>query len=138
MNDNCSQCGTRRYVEPPLPGKVARIMCNTCLYTENYVWCQLHDKICIWSAQCLPSNKSAFEHVYNKSKSNSVSETRTITEKELLQKLIEKIDNMERIFSERFNCIDKKFEDLENMIKFLPGSEIYNSAKTEFENLGKS
>ena len=136
MNDNCSQCGTRRYIDPPLPGKISRITCRQCGDDNYYVWCQRHDKICVWSdsEECLPSTKSAFEHVYTKSESK----VKPITKKELLVKLIEKIDTLERSFSERFNRMDKKFEDLENMIKYLPGSEIYNSAKTEFENLGKS
>ena len=121
MNDNCSQCGYKRYVDPPLPGKVGRVTCNACLYTEHYVWCQLHDKICIWSAQCLPSNDSSFEHTYVP--------TTTLSERELLIKLIEKLD----IFSKRFDHIDQKIQDIENMIKYFPGSEIYNSAKSEFE-----
>ena len=110
MNDNCSQCGYRRYVDPPLPGKVDRVMCNACLYTTHYVWCQLYDKICIWSAQCLPCNKSAFEH--------SCKPTNSLSEKELLVKLIEKLD----VFSKRFDHIDQRIQDLENMIKYSPKS----------------
>ena len=127
MNDNCSQCGYKRYVDPPLTGKVGRVICNACLSTEHYVWCQLHDKICVWSSQCLPSNHSAFEHVY------TYTPTNTVSEKELLIKLIEKLDT----FGKRFDHIDRKLQDLENMIKYSPGSEIYNSAKSEFEKLKK-
>ena len=62
MNDNCSQCGYKRYVDPPLPGKVDRVICNACLSTEHYVWCQLHDKICVRSLSCTPSNESKFDN----------------------------------------------------------------------------
>ena len=129
MNDNCSQCGYRRYVDPPLPGKVDRVMCNACLYTTHYVWCQLHDKICVWSAQCLPSKDSSFEHSYIP--------TTTLSERELLIKLIEKINSMERNFNHRFTTFQEKLENMENMIKYFPGSEIYNLAKSEFEKLKK-
>ena len=129
MNDNCSQCGYRRYVDPPLPGKVGRVTCNACLSTEHYVWCHLHDKICVHSLTCTPSNKSKFDNYDEK-----------ITKEELLMKLIEKTIRLETLcnkFTSRFDRIDKKLEELENMIKYSPGSEIYNSAKEEFEKLKK-
>ena len=55
-------------------------------------------------------------------------------------KLIEKTIRLETLcnkFTSRFDRIDKKLEELENMIKYSPGSEIYNLAKSEFENLKK-
>jgi hypothetical protein len=131
MNYNCSHCGTRRYIDPPLPGKVSKVMCSECLYSIDYVWCQLHDKICVLSAGCVPSNKSRFEHNYMKTSNTATSKS----EKELLYKLILTVNNLETIFSKRFDQINKKLEDLENMIKYAPGSEIYNATKTDFEKL---
>ena len=130
MNDNGSQCGTRRYIDPPLPNKVSKVVCVSCQGVTEYVWCQVHDKICVSSLNCTASGKSKFDD-YDK----------RLTEKELLMKLIGKTIRVETIcnnFTKRFDSIDKKLEELENMIKYSPGSEIYNSAKTEFENLGKS
>jgi hypothetical protein len=131
MNDNCSHCGTRRYIDPPLPGKVSKVMCSECLYSVDYVWCQLHDKICVLSAGCVPSNKSAFEHNYMKTNNTTTSKS----EKDLLNKLIVNLANLEEKFSKRFDQIDRKLEDFENMIKYSVGSEIYNSTKADFEKL---
>ena len=104
MNDNCPQCGAKRYVDPPLPGKISRILCKHCAHAEHYVWCRQHDRICKWLNQCFPAKELYIQ--------------------ESFIKIIEKLDNM-----------SERLQNLENMIKYLPGSAIYDSAKSEFETL---
>ena len=55
MNDYCKICSLKRYIDPPFEGKILEKICS-CGNIEKYVWCCIHDKICIKIGQCREKN----------------------------------------------------------------------------------
>ena len=52
MNDNCENCGRRRYVDPPLPDSTKEVICAKCNSSSFYILCEIHHTICTQHGDC--------------------------------------------------------------------------------------
>ena len=52
MNDNCENCGRRRYVDMPLPDSTKEVICAKCNSSAFYILCEIHNTICTQHGDC--------------------------------------------------------------------------------------
>lgn len=52
MNDNCENCGRRRYVDMPLADSTKEIICEKCESSCFHILCDVHNTIFTQHGDC--------------------------------------------------------------------------------------